>query len=219
VTSPTCREVRDAAAEYALDILGPHERSLIAAHLLRCPACRAEIDAMSSVSARLLELVPGTEPPLGFDERVLARVRPDARAHRRFLSRRAPRLFTGLAAAAAAVVLVVGLSLGWFQGGSASHPPGAVLTADFIQSGHNVGDVYADPKSAWLTMTVSGVKGAEQVTCQLLHKDGNVTTVGSFDLVDGNGRWGAPDPGGFAGVSGARLVDNHGHVLATATFD
>jgi hypothetical protein len=218
VTGPTCDEVRDAAAEFALDILRPHERSLIAAHLLRCPACRAEVDAMSAVGARLLELVPGTEPPLGFDERVLASVRPERKVHRRFLHHlTTPRLFAGLAAAAAAVVLVVSLSLGWLQGGgSPAHR--AVLTADLVQSGREVGDVYVDPNSAWVNMTISGVRGAEKVTCQLVHTDGQVTTLGSFDLVDGSGRWGAPDPGGFTGVAGARLVDDGGQVIAVATF-
>jgi hypothetical protein len=67
-------------------------------------------------------------------------------------------------------------------------------------------------------MTVTGVTGTEKLTCELLHKDGHVTTVGSFDLVGGSGRWGAPDPGDFAGISGARLVDDRGHVIAVATF-
>jgi hypothetical protein len=218
VTGPTCSEVRDAAAEFALDILRPHERSLIAAHLLRCPECRAEVDAMSAVSARLLELVPGTEPPLGFDERVLARLHSDASPHRRFVNRRAPRLFAALAAVAAAVVLVVSLSLGWFSGGGGSPAHPAVLTANFVQSGRNVGEVDAYFEPAWLDMTVSGVRGTEKVTCELVHTDGRVTTVGSFDLVDGSGRWGAPDPGGFTGVTGARLVNDHGQVIATATF-
>jgi hypothetical protein len=49
-------------------------------------------------------------------------------------------------------------------------------------------------------------------------KDGRITTVGSFDLVNGSGTWGAPDPGGFGGVAGARLVNSRGQVIATATF-
>ena len=218
MTGPTCSDVRDAAAEFALDILRPHERSLIAAHLLRCPECRAEVDSMSAVGARLLELVPGTEPPLGFDERVLARLHSDARPHRRFIHGRAPRLFAAAAAVAAAVILVASLSLGWFSGGAASHGPRAVLTAEFVQAGLGVGEVQAYANPAWVDMTVTGVQGADKVTCELLHTDGHVTTVGSFELVNGSGRWGAPDPGGFAGISGARLVDDHGHVLATATF-
>jgi hypothetical protein len=222
----TCSDVREAAAEFALDILGPHERSVIAAHLLRCPECRAEVDSMSSVSSRLVELVPGTEPPLGFDERVLARVGADDKAGRRVFRRRTPRFFAGMAAGAAAavaavaaVVLLVGsLSLGWFHGGTSRHGTGALLTADFVQNGRSVGEVDAYGSPAWVDMTVTGLRGADKVTCQLVEKDGRITTVGSFDLVDGSGRWGAPDPGGFAGVAAARLVDRSGHVIATATF-
>ena len=217
--TPTCSEVREAAAEFALDILSAPERSRMAAHLLRCPDCRAEVDAMSAVSSRLLELVPGTEPPLGFDEVVLARVGADDRARRRRFLRRAPRFIAGMAAAAAAVVLLVGsLSLGWFHGSGGQHGTSAVLTADFVQNGRSVGEVYAYSSRAWLDMTVTGVRGANRVTCQLVGKDGRLTTVGSFDLVDGAGQWGAPDPGGFAGVTAARLVNLTGHLIATASF-
>jgi hypothetical protein len=216
MTEVQCHNVRDAAAEYALDILDADERSAIAAHLLRCRECRAEVDDLSGVSSRLLELVPGTEPPLGFDQRVLARVRRDRRAGRRWVSRR-PRLTAGLAAAVAAGVLVFG-SLGWFERGGSSHPARAVLAADFIQGGRDVGEVYATERPNWVGMTVRGAKGAEKVTCQLVGRDGSITTLGSFDLVDGSGSWGAPDPTGFAGAAGARLLDNTGKVIATATF-
>lgn len=220
--TPTCAEVRDAAAEFALDILEPQERSLIAAHLVRCPACRAEVDSMAAIGSRVLELLPGTEPPLGFDQRVLARVGAGAKTGRRGRRRFPPRpvrLVGGLAAAVAAVVLLVGsISLGWFDHDGGSTTTRALLTADLVQSGRSVGEVYAYADPAWLDMTVTGVQGAEKVTCELVGKDGKVTSVGSFDLVDGSGKWGAPDPGGFTGVAGARLVDRSGRVLATATF-
>jgi hypothetical protein len=221
VIAPTCAQVRESAAEFALDILEPHERSLIAAHVLGCPACRAEVDSMASIGSRLLELLPGTEPPLGFDQRVLARVGADGTGNRgrRLFPPHPSRLFVGVAAAVAAVVLLVGsLSLGWFHGGGASTAGRAVLTADFMQGGRSVGEVYAYAHPAWLDMTVTDVRGAEKVTCELVGRDGKVTSVGSFDLVDGSGKWGAPDPGGFAGVAGARLVDHSGRVLATARF-
>jgi anti-sigma factor RsiW len=216
MTDLTCRDVQDSAAEYALDILDSDQRSAVAAHLIRCPDCRAEVETMSGVSTRLLELVPGTEPPLGFDQRVLAQVRQDRKVGRRWVSRR-PRLTAGLAAAVAAGALVIG-SLGWFERESSSHPARAVLAADFMQAGRNVGEVYATASPNWVSMTVSGARGAEKVTCQLVRRDGSITTLGSFDLVDGSGSWGAPDPAGFAGAAGARLVDSTGKVIATAIF-
>jgi hypothetical protein len=67
-------------------------------------------------------------------------------------------------------------------------------------------------------MTVHGAAGARKVTCELVGKNGDLTKVGSFDLVDGSGSWGAPEPAGVAGASAVRLVDSTGHVIATATF-
>jgi hypothetical protein len=222
----TCTEVRDAAAEFALDILEPTERSAVAAHLLRCPACRAEVDSMVGVGTRLLDLVPGTEPPLGFDRRVLARVRPTAtggprRARGMQLVGRRPRLFTGVAAAAAAVALVFG-SLGWFAGRTTTHTTNkAVLTAAFRQGNRSVGTVEVDAyagRSPWVSMTVQGAGGSEKVTCELIGTNGSRTDLGSFDLVDGSGSWGAPDRAGLAGITGAQLVSSDGQVVATAVF-
>jgi hypothetical protein len=45
-----------------------------------------------------------------------------------------------------------------------------------------------------------------------------VTTIGSFQLADGFGAWGSPDPGNLGPLHGARLVAPNGMVLATATF-
>jgi hypothetical protein len=75
-----------------------------------------------------------------------------------------------------------------------------------------------DDDPLWLTMTVHDVKGGPAVTCELVAADGKLTPLGSFDLVDGSGSWGAPDPGGLTGITGARLTDGHGRLIATATF-
>jgi hypothetical protein len=230
MNDPTCTEVHDAAAEYALDILEPEQRSAVAAHLIRCPECRAEVEAMSTVGARLLDLVPGTEPPLGFDRRVLARVRPRRRRGpwpvgrtSRWVSGRSGVL-AGVASLAAAAAVIVG-ALGGFSGGTAAHPTPRIVTAALVEGTRNVGDVYltvdkslTGDKSPWLHMEVHGATGADKVTCELLAKDGSIMRLGSFDLIHGSGSWGAPDSTGPAGVSGVRLVGGTGQVIATAVF-
>ncbi len=225
MTNLTCATARDVAAEYALDILEPEERSALAAHLLRCPECRADVDAMSSVATRLIELVPGTEPPLGFDRRVLARVRditpvPWSKRLVPLRTRRA-RLLAAVAGVAAAVALVFG-SIGWFMGHSANPSSQGLLTdAALHQGSRDVGEVYVyrdDDDPMWLKMTVHDVKGGPTVTCELVAADGRLTPLGSFDLVDGSGSWGAPDPVGMGGITGARLTDSHGRLIAIATF-
>jgi hypothetical protein len=72
----TCVETREAAAEFALGILDPAHRDEVARHLCRCHDCRVEVAGLTEVALRLLDVLPGTEPPLGFDRAVLFRVRP-----------------------------------------------------------------------------------------------------------------------------------------------
>ena len=54
------------SGEFALGILPQNQRASVAAHLLRCPNCRRKIAPMTAIGVRLLELIPGREPPLGF---------------------------------------------------------------------------------------------------------------------------------------------------------
>ena len=227
----TCDEVRDLAAEFALDILDSEDRSAVAAHLLRCPACRADVAGMEMVSERLLDLVPGTEPPLGFDRRVLARVQSgpagagrDAErygpvAGLRGFVRRRPRLAVVVGALSAAAAVGFG-SIGWMAGQSDHRTqPRVMLSAAFRQAGHNVGEVYAYAgHPEWLEMTIDAGGSAGHLICEVVQRDGSIQVLGSFDLVGGRATWGAPDPSGVNGMTGVRLVDSQGHVVATATM-
>jgi hypothetical protein len=223
MTQPTCAEVHDAAAEFALDILTPEERATIAAHLLRCPACRAEVDSMSAVGTQLLQLVPATEPPLGFEHRVLARVgvHHHSWAGR---ARRHPRIVGAVAAAAA---FIFGL-IGWMAGRTTTPSSHRVLlTAALHEGARTVGHVQAYAgHPGWVDMTVHGVSGTAHVTCEIIEHGNQVVRLGSFDLVGGNGTWGAPwgaADGAWSGagsgqLTGVRLVDSGGKVIATAAF-
>jgi anti-sigma-K factor RskA len=210
----TCAEVQDAAAEFALDILGPEDRSIVAAHLIRCSSCRAEVDSMHATAGRLLDLVPGTEPPLGFDRRVLKRV--DAAGMR---AKRRWRVAMGTAAAA--VLIVVGATLGVVETNSSHPAPAHLVSARFVAAGgRQVGQivVYDAAKPPWVSMMVQGVAARGPVSCQLIDRDGTVITIGTFDLVNGTGSWGAPDRWSPYDMAGARLVDATGQVVAHATF-
>jgi hypothetical protein len=206
----TCLQVRDAAGEFALDILPPHERAEIAAHVLRCEDCRAEIDSMILLASRLVDLVPRTEPPLGFDNRVMGGLAGHRRRWRRGLG---PAVG---AAAAVAAALLFG-SLEWIAGHHPTRP--AARTAMILQAGHSVGNIVADAgRPAWVGMTVRGSTASGLVTCQFQYRDGRVVTIGTFELIHGSGSWSGPDPDGVSELAAARLVDRAGHVVGTARF-
>lgn len=82
--------------------LTPEERSRLDAHLSRCPDCRALMDELTDMEARLQEL--SEEPPAGFTDRVMEAVRREARPARR----RVPYWKKLLPAAAVFALVVAG---------------------------------------------------------------------------------------------------------------
>ncbi len=134
------------------------------------------------------------------------------------------RLRRALAAAGVGLAIVAAGLGGWRVGVSSA--PAAVSTANgltsasLVSTSHtHVGQVfYYTGAPGWLYMSVDLGAGSGSVTCQVVGKDGRVTTIGSFQLADGKGAWGSPDPGDLGELSGARLVSPNGTVLATGTF-
>ncbi len=56
-----CTGIREKLSAFIDNELGAEDRHLIEAHLLRCPACAKEADALRKISA-LLDEVPAPEP-------------------------------------------------------------------------------------------------------------------------------------------------------------
>ena len=72
MSSAGCEEFRELEVEFALGILPGRERMAALAHLSRCPACRSEADHLSALCDGLVDLLPGANPPPGFDRAVAA---------------------------------------------------------------------------------------------------------------------------------------------------
>jgi hypothetical protein len=216
------------AAELALGVLTGRERAQAILHLDRCDACRERVRNLAVTEEELLALLPGHEPPAGFEGRVIGRLgagQPGGSAgrHRRAPSKR-PRW---ILAAAAAVIAVVAGAGGWGLRPAAPastagiSAPGALHTAALVTASHqNIGEVYLyrDDGSPWLYMTVNAAPGDGRVVCQVVGRDGRVVTLGSFWLAGGHGHWGSPEPIQPAALAGARLATVNGQVLATASF-
>jgi hypothetical protein len=119
-------------------------------------------------------------------------------------------------AAVAAVVAVIAIPLSLTSERHGSHP--AELTASLQESGRSVGSIDLSGHPLWVYMKVHVGSPGGPVTCQLIRRDGEVVTMGDFELVDGNGSWGAPVGGATSQYVGARLLGPSGKVIAQASF-
>jgi hypothetical protein len=230
-----CDDMADMAAELALGVLDGRERAQAIAHLDRCDACRENVRQLTLTGEGLLGLLPPSEPPAGFETRVVARLgtagqRPKETRRKESGPKEARLRRTRHMLATAAVALVAaacGLG-GWGLRGTASPPSQAhggtsqsiLRTAALVTAAHRpAGQVFLyNGRPGWLYMNVETGSGNGTVICQLQSRDGHITTVGSFQLTGGSGYWGSPDPVNPATVTGARLTTSNGTVVATASF-
>lgn len=213
--------MRELAPELALDVLTGYERATAQAHLGTCPQCREYVGSLTHVGDRLLTLVPPAEPPVGFEDRVLAGM--GFPAHRTAPAR---RRWWPLAVSAAAVIAVLFGVGGWAIGNLSDRDTTSVAGeshqvlrfAQFRGSDQKqVGQVFTYGGSPWwVYMSVTNAT-ATAVTCQLLEQNGKVVSIGSFPLSGGKGSWGQETDVDPNTVVGAQLVSN-GVVLATASF-
>jgi hypothetical protein len=102
---PRCEETRALAPELALGIVEGEERGRALQHLAECPECRLRVEELSEVADELLLLAPHREPPVGFESRVLAPLRPVRQPRRR----RGRLVLVPAAAAAAAAALALAI--------------------------------------------------------------------------------------------------------------
>lgn len=111
-----------ALVTYLYDECEPEERSAIQSHVAICPACAAELAALSSTS---LQLAAWTPPELDFDFRIVAEKRaPVVLRPVRWWQQPMP---AWAQAAAAVIIFGTGLSLGMI-GGIGSETPVSVAT-------------------------------------------------------------------------------------------
>jgi hypothetical protein len=73
-TAMDCAGLAEVAAELALGVLTGRERAQAVAHLDRCDGCREDVRQLMATSDGLLTLLPESEPPAGFETRVLERM-------------------------------------------------------------------------------------------------------------------------------------------------
>jgi anti-sigma factor RsiW len=190
----TCTEVREQVPEYVLGTLDGAARATVAAHLLGCPACRAEAESVARATDALWALAPEAEPPAGFESRVLRAVAP-----RR--SRRPARWAAALAAAAALVLT------GFLARPLPSARPvaaGAMVDDRRAVVGHAAVSGGALP---YVHVAVDGWGNDGEYVVEVVRADGSFVRVAPIRLVGGRGVAGAPLPVPYADVRAVWVTD------------
>lgn len=180
----------DDLVALALDQLDPTEREWTLRHLAACPDCRAEFEALSAGVELTLAAAPPSDPPAGFEARVLAalaREKPSGSARRRLRSRWA------LAAASVAAGVAVGMGLATVL--DDPHEQEVVATPDTVTlrtgDGTAVGSItpgFDDGGRVYVITVTSGKVGMHYV-CRLRLADGRTLDVADWLLEAADGTW------------------------------
>jgi hypothetical protein len=200
----TCDAFDDAVTELALGHLSEPQRSALLAHAGTCARCAAELADVVAVTDGLLELAPELEPPVGFEQRVVA---PAAGAGPR---RRSPWLVAAAAAAIVAVYLP-----GVLRGDRPIERDATVLTA----AGEPAGTMTLDDDA--LVLVLDGDADWPGTWSCEIRTDGGWVEVGSWTAADVVERtWRVGVAGDVArSATAMRVRSARGDVLYTAALD
>ena len=236
-----CDDYQEGLAELALGVLTGRERAATLAHVDSCDHCAEELEQLSRTADAVVYVAPEEEPPMGFEVRLFNRMglaesasEPPAPRRRGPFLWGAPRGRWALAAAAAVVALVAGLSIGWVTGSSGNHPTqgvagrhpsaAAVATADLVERGRSVGRVvtYGGP-TPWMVVTLADSSIDGRVSCAVVTDRRRGAQGGRLHRIARVRRLGRAPPGGAPrrahGRGGVlrRDGDRHRHVGVSAS--
>ena len=218
-----CAGLLDVAPELAAGNLCGEDRAAAIAHLAGCPSCQQEVTALTTITDRLLLMAPAVEPPVGFDQRVLAALEGAPVAAPRRMSRRTRSLPKLAAMAAVALALVSGgLLLDATLPSDSVNARAEMRTAD----GQVVGHAYLhEDKPTLLVVTLPGWRDeAEEYgalggsyTLHVAIGDGREMTYPV--VMPGEPIWSATLEVPVERVRSVAVIDDDGRVWCEALFE
>jgi len=206
--------VTELVPELALGGIAGEERGSALAHLAGCAACRRDLEAHAEVVDELLLLAPERQPSVGFENRVVSRIRRSRRT-------RAPSRLRRTVAALAAALLgaTAALSVAYLAtreqrefselyaraldmaGGSYF---GALPLTD--SEGTSLGHVFGyEGEPSWMFVVVDAPPASGPHGVTVLTQKGKVLELGTVELNDGKGTLGAALPGSLQVIKVVRV--------------
>jgi len=141
----TCKDMEQNLSAYLEDILSPDEKRLLEEHLASCPRCRKAIEDLKKAGTLLRE-VEEVEPPPWFAQKIMSRVREEAKQKEGILRRMFYPLRTKVPIQAFATVLIAVLAFYVYRAGEPQmkvvvSPPAAVSEAGREQAPATTTDI------------------------------------------------------------------------------
>jgi hypothetical protein len=180
-----CEEVRAAAPELALGVVAGDERARMLDHIARCPECRESVVDLANIGDELLTLAPNREPPIGFESRVISRLKL-RRGSRRWIAAVAAAAVLGATISAGAVLWSTreDRDLGAHYREALSQADGRYFGARELRTEDNkkVGNVFIYAgRPSWVFVSFEDV-GAGSFAAELETGDGETLPLGEFEL-------------------------------------
>ena len=215
----SCAQLRDVAPELALGVLSGAERAEALMHVNGCGRCQAYVNELSEAADAIPLLAPEIEPPVGFEQRVLAA----GPASRR---RSVRRMVAAVAAAAAAAAILSVTIVRVVESGSDGGAPAAsaVAPASTPTSVKMVSTTGALP-AGWAYVTnkhsvaISVDYGVDPGSYKIAVRPpaGSWVTIGSMAIVAGHGSWTGSSDVALRAGSTISLVDSAGNPACHGT--
>ena len=216
MTTIDCAAFDQEVADLALGFSPEPTRSALLAHAADCVRCAAELHELGRTVDALVELAPEVEPPVGFESRAVAALRP---AGVTAAQPAANRRRAWLAVAAVALVLA-GLVAGSFLApdGPATEvrdPSALVRLAD---DGHVLGRVeLASSPSPRVIVTIDDDGWRGTWVCELQRPDGSWVPVGRWTAGEApTGAWSARVDRSMLDATAMRITADNGYVVASS---
>lgn len=215
-----CVQMRDAAPELALGILGGAERAEALIHLTNCTRCQAYVAELTEAADTIPLLAPEHEPPPGFDRRVMARFgAPRRRTTRRWIASIA------VAAAAAAILSITIVRVVdannpvQTRAGATSTTTGAapIVQTRMVSATTGTSAGWASVAGRQVAIAVDYGVGSGSYGIAVRPKGATVVLIGDMTITDNRGSWAGTSSVDVPSGSEISLIDPDGNAVCQGT--